>query len=238
MLKKGSDVRSDRYTFLFAAAVCIVCSVLLAVAASSLKPLQEFNVSIDRKTNILKALGLYDQKSGQLPAYEIEKIFSQRIMEKAMDAMGNEVAIDLRGEKREGGYLPYYVRSDNNSIAIPIEGMGLWSLLQGYLALESDGRTVKGLTFYEHKETPGLGAEIEEDWFTGNFVGKDILNKAGELVSITAVRGKAGEYAGQDLDNLVDGISGASMTVRGVNDLLLAGLKDYEQYLKRLWKDR
>jgi Na+-transporting NADH:ubiquinone oxidoreductase subunit C len=108
-------------------------------------------------------------------------------------------------------------------------------LLKGYFAVQKDGHTVAGITFYEQKETPGLGAEIDQKWFTDNYKGKNILNNKGELVSVKVAKGKVSEQPADVQQNMVDGISGATMTTRGVNDLLLAGLKSYRPYFEKIW---
>ena len=103
-----------------------------------------------------------------------------------------------------------------------------------HLALEPDLNTVRGITFYKHKETPGLGGEVEKKWFQDNFVGKKILNNNGELVSVKVVKGKAKELlSGDNLNHGVDGISGATITCRGVTEFLKNDLHRYKQYINR-----
>ena len=119
--------------------------------------------------------------------------------------------------------------------AIPVHGKGLWSTLYGYLALESDLDTIKGMTFYKQGETAGLGAEIAQPWFQENFVGKKIFD--GEVLrSIEVVKGKVEQLIADPDDQVyaVDGISGASITGRGVADLLKEKLSIYEPYIKRV----
>ena len=87
---------------------------------------------------------------------------------------------------------------------------------------------MKGITFYNHGETPGLGAEIEKDWFQNNFLGKKIKDLSGKLVSIEVVKGKSGDNI-----HAVDGISGATITSRGVTDLLKHDLEKYSVYLNK-----
>lgn len=114
---------------------------------------------------------------------------------------------------------------------IPIQGKGLWDVIKGYLALEPDLNTVMGITFYEHKETPGLGSRITEDWFKNQFIGKKILDQKGNLVSVTVSRGK---YLGNDTEHFIDGISGATLTGDGVTRFLHQTLADYESFFKTL----
>jgi Na+-transporting NADH:ubiquinone oxidoreductase subunit C len=131
-------------------------------------------------------------------------------------------------------YLPAYKASNPESFIIPIAGKGLWSTLFGYFALEKDLNTVKGISFYKHGETPGLGGEVEKKWFQDNFIGKKIFNSSAELISIKVVKGKAGDVLSSDaLIHGVDGISGATITSRGVSEFLKNDLLRYEPYINR-----
>jgi Na+-transporting NADH:ubiquinone oxidoreductase subunit C len=117
--------------------------------------------------------------------------------------------------------------------SIPISGKGLWSTIYGYIALEPDGETVKGIKFYKHGETPGLGGELEKDWFTSNFVGKRIFNETGDLVSIEIVKGIANPNS-KNFTHQVDGISGSTLTGRGMNKFLKEDLQVYKPFLDRI----
>ena len=114
--------------------------------------------------------------------------------------------------------------------AIPISGKGLWSTLYGFFAIEPDGITAKGITFYAHKETPGLGGEVDKAWFQNNFIGKKFINDQGELIGIKVVKGKADPAS----DYEVDGISGATITSKGLESFLADDLKKYESFLKNV----
>jgi Na+-transporting NADH:ubiquinone oxidoreductase subunit C len=205
---------------MFAAAVCVVCSLVVSSAATLLKERQEKNVLIDKQKNILGAVGL----SAGTPD-EVASLYAENIK-----------ALEVTDSK-----LPLYVREEGGApvaYAFPIEGKGLWSTLYGYLALEPDGNTVKGITFYKHGETPGLGAEIEKPWFQKNFVGKKVLADDGSLASITVVKGKVAETVPDDRKtHSVDGISGATITSKGVTNLVRAGLERYEPFLKTIRKE-
>ena len=117
--------------------------------------------------------------------------------------------------------------------AIPIAGKGLWGTMYGYFAIEPDAETVKGITFYKHKETPGLGAEVDKDWFKNNFVGKKLTNKNGELVSIEVIKGYVSE-TDPDAPHKVDGISGATITGTGLTTFLKSDLQKYEPYFAKV----
>ena len=135
------------------------------------------------------------------------------------------------------GYKLVYVHEKDglpDAYVVPVEGYGLWDNMKGYIALETDLNTVKGITFYEHKETPGLGARVTETWFQDQFKGKKILDDNGELVSITIAKGKAVEPG----PHIVDGISGATLTGDGMNDFMKEDLARYEPYFKTLRSER
>ena len=123
-------------------------------------------------------------------------------------------------------FYPLYKSKDG--IVIPISGKGLWSTLYGYFALEMDMKTVKGIAFYKHGETPGLGAEVEKKWFQNNFIGKKIFDENSNLVSITVYKGSSGD----DIHG-VDGISGATVTSNGVTNFLKSILNNYKPYFER-----
>ena len=99
--------------------------------------------------------------------------------------------------------------------------------------MEADGITVKGITFYKHGETPGLGGEVEKEWFTHNFIGKRIIDGQGNLVGIQVVKGQVDELS-ENAFHQVDGISGATMTSKGLNNFLMTDLQKYEPFFKRI----
>ena len=220
-------------------------SLLLALTSTQLKELQEFNIELDKKKNILKCIGrdLSLMKADEI-IKEYENNISNIILKLNGDVVENIASENLESvpNKSTGEvkyflnnieYLPAYKSSNPEAFIIPISGKGLWSTLFGYFALEMDLNTVIGITFYKHGETPGLGGEVEKKWFQNNFVGKKIFNQTGELVSIKVVKGKVNDvYSGEALNHGVDGISGATVTSRGVSDFLKRDLLKYEQYLK------
>ena len=220
-------------------------SLLLALTSTQLKELQEFNIELDKKKNILKCIG---KDLSLMNADAIFKEYESNISNIILKLNG-DIAANIASENLESvpnkstgevkyflnniEYLPAYKSSNPEAFIIPISGKGLWSTLFGYFALEMDLNTVIGITFYKHGETPGLGGEVEKKWFQNNFVGKKIFNQTGELVSIKVVKGKVNDlYSGEALKHGVDGISGATVTSRGVSDFLKRDLLKYEQYLK------
>jgi Na+-transporting NADH:ubiquinone oxidoreductase subunit C len=226
--------------FIFITIITVVSSFLLSLASTQLASRQAFNVEVDKKKNILKCIGI-DVNS--MTSNEIIDTYKSGIKELVLDVNGviqsqlNFDDLELTLDKVNGysnytnngiEYLPLFKSATPEAIILPISGKGLWSTLFGYFALDSDFNTVKGITFYNHGETPGLGAEIEKDWFQNNFLGKKINNQSGELVSIEVVKGKSGDNI-----HAVDGISGATITSRGVTDLLKHDLNKYSVYLHK-----
>jgi Na+-transporting NADH:ubiquinone oxidoreductase subunit C len=139
----------------YAAALCIVCSLLLTAASSGLRPFQERNVLIDRHRNILKAAGVL-QEGQELSSDRIEQLYAARIRPLMVDAVGRI----LPGKQTDESVLPIYLVVDGQTIEsfiIPIDTKGLWCPIHAYLALNTDGSTVKGFTVYQHSETSGLG---------------------------------------------------------------------------------
>ena len=226
--------------FIFIALLTISLSLILSFASTQLKTLQNTNIEVDKKRNVLKCLGL---DVSLLSSENIISEYKTRISEIITDVNGNymeslnfseltfrenmitgESIYTFKGED----YLPIFKSSSPEAIIIPISGKGLWSTLFGYFALDTDFNTVKGITFYQHKETAGLGGEVDKKWFQNNFVGKKIKDDKGTLISIEVVKGKSG-----DNNHGVDGISGATITSRGVSNFLLRDLKKYAPYFNK-----
>ena len=210
-------MHSNSYTIFFMSLITVLLGSFLSVAAGTLKEMQELNVEIDSKKNILACLGYKQNEANPWTADSIKKIFD------------NNIEMNFTEEEN----FPLYVDKKNGIVqgyAIPISGKGLWSTLYGYFAVEPDGKTAKGITFYAHKETPGLGGEVDKAWFKDNFIGKRFVNDDGELVGIKVVKGKADPNSKYE----VDGISGATITSKGVETFLASDLKKYETFFKNI----
>jgi Na+-transporting NADH:ubiquinone oxidoreductase subunit C len=212
----------------------------VSTAAVVLKPAQQANKTLDLKRNILMAAGLLD------PARSVEEQFEQvetRIVDldegRFVDGVDpatfdqREAAKDPESSRaipseqdvaklvrREDQALVYLVRSENgdlDKIILPIRGYGLWSTLYGFMALESDGNTVAGLGFYEHGETPGLGGEVDNPRWKSLWPGKQVYR--GDQVSIQVLKGSV-PAGSNDAAWQVDGLSGATLTTKGVDNLV------------------
>lgn len=230
-------------TYRFALIICVVCSLALALVSEGLRPQKEKNAALDVKKNILKAVGLKQPLGKKPTSGEIEETYSRLIQEKVIDGQGNIVEGKTPADIQEGEALyPLYVYKEGQQVvsyAFPIVGKGLWSTLYGYLALEPNAKTVRGITYYKHGETPGLGAEIEKDWFQNNFKGKSIWDmKDQELWPVAVLKGKVADQISDErkAKHYVDGISGATMTAKGVTEMIDREVRKYEPFLAKVRK--
>ena len=239
--------RSKLYSVVFVLIITVFWGFVLSFAATSLREPQQANEALNMRTNILVAVGLMGRDDALEPEQR-NKLYEESVESFLVDHEGkvipgsSAVGVDLEEELENpdpGAWrLPVFVVTEGGRAsvyAIPVFGKGLWSTLYGYLALSDDLDTVQGITFYKHGETAGLGAEIEQAWFQDNFVGKKIFD-GNELRSIQVVKGKVGDVFSNSADHTyaVDGISGASMTGRGVTNLLDEKLTIYEPYIRRV----
>ena len=234
---------SNRYIVLFALAVCGVCSIFVATAAVSLKDRQLENARLDVQKKVLGVAGLME--SGQkLERDEIARLFEERVDARVVDLANGTYAeeipaadFDQRAASRDPETsrsappnqakvlrLPHHgkvfqVKEDGqvSLLILPIEGKGLWSTLYGFIALSADTRTIQGITFYEHGETPGLGGEVDNPRWKALWKGRKAFDTQWEP-KITVKKGTAGPV---DADPYhVDGLSGATITSRGVTHLV------------------
>ena len=217
----------NQKAFVVAAIVCVTCSLLLTAASSGLKDYQVRNMTIDRHKNLLKSVGLIDSEKTYSPE-AIETLYTAHIQSLWIDSAGRLIPESERGARD----LPVYLYIQNNDIKayiVPIDTIGLWGKINGYLAIKNDGSTIMGFTVYSHSETPGLGGEIERKWFQKNFEGKRIVNKEGQFVSVGVARGAVRDriQLAQQI-NFVDGISGATLTGKYLSAGLKNVLQEYE----------
>ncbi|MDC0000334.1 Na(+)-translocating NADH-quinone reductase subunit C [Porticoccaceae bacterium] len=239
----GNDSISK--TFGVALALCIICAVVVSSAAVILRPTQEINKLIDLKTNILASAGLLqegvsietqfeqitarvvDLSTGRFTdaidaaTYDQRKASKDPALSTALDPKQDPAKI-----KRRANYATVYMVEGEQGIEkiiLPIKGYGLWSTLYGFVALESDLETVAGIGFYEHTETPGLGGEVDNPKWKSSWIGKQAYNQ-GEL-AITVLKGKA-DMSRAGSESQIDGLAGATLTTRGVDNLVRYWLGD------------
>ncbi|MFP4039269.1 MAG: FMN-binding protein [Desulfosudaceae bacterium] len=215
-------------SLLFALILCLVCSLVLTGASVGLRPYQIRNMRVDRQKNVLKSVGLVQAKKSYTPS-EISRIYDERIRCLRVSPSGERLPADNTNPRE----LPIYlnIREDNTikNYIIPINTKGVWGDIKGYLAMEEDGRTIAGFTVYKHSETPGLGGEIEKQWFQENFVGKKIVDQSNEFMSVAVAKGAVEDRIPEARQAYyVDGISGATLTGNYLSRGLHEVLRQYE----------
>ena len=238
---------SVSYIVGFAAIICVGCSLLVSTTAVVLKDRQVANQLYSKQTKILAVAGLIEDgtKPSQNEVNELfDNRIETVIVNTETDAAATDsgindalkydqqkaakdpamsYAIDANPAKvaRLPKYIPIYFIKDEagetSNIVLPVEGMGLWGTLYGFVALESDLKTIHGLTFYKHKETPGLGAEVDNPTWKAKWPGRKIYGEDGEP-EIQVIKGPAGTP--EETPFKVDGLSGATLTSNGVTNLL------------------
>jgi Na+-transporting NADH:ubiquinone oxidoreductase subunit C len=242
-------------TFAVATALCVVCAIIVSLSDVMLKETQLRNKALDKQVNILSAAGLVEP-GAKVSAEEAASLFANAETVVVDLTTGDVVDLDpaivesdktnlleLAGEDDVAGiktinkYAVVYVFKDEQgaikTVVLPIVGQGLWSTLHGFLALNGDLKTVAHIVFYDHGETPGLGGEISNPVWTKNWEGKTAVDESGNPV-IHVVKGSA-ENA-ENPANAVDGISGATLTGKGVTNTVTFWLdyKGYRPFLSRL----
>lgn len=257
MPQKPGSVHSSARTLLVAFAVCLVCSLLVASAAVLLKPIQLANQHIERQRIIVEIAGLMKPDMTVAQAYrQIDVAMIELSSGRAVDTLDPEnfdIAKATKDEqlseplprsadpaqiRRKPSYLPVYRVNDDGgrleTLILPVYGYGLWSTLYGYIALRDDLRTIRGIRFYQHAETPGLGGEVDNPRWLDLWEGKIAFDEHGEP-RIELVKG-AVTRATPDSQHKVDGLSGATLTSHGVTQLLnfWLGREGFGPYLTRL----
>ena len=216
---------SNKYILGFALTLCLVCSLVVSTTAVLLKDKQEANIKLDTQIQILRVAGLIG--AAEKPSVdEADKLYTENIEELSVDtASGNILGPGKLNSKlfikavKEGmpeSYTMLKVTAPGKeSYVFLVWGGGLWSTMYGYIALEPDKNTVKGLTFYTHGETPGLGGEIDSDDFKDQWPGKKLFDADGVMQIDVMKKGKV-----KLAEHQVDGISGATITSVAVGELL------------------
>jgi len=251
---------STSRTLVITLLVTIVCSVLVSFSVVYLRPRQDLNKEMDRKRNILMAIGIkasadeVDEKFKVITPFVLDIVTGEqseiitpenydtnRLEKDSANIIFLNKSNDIAGIKKILRYqMIYLVKAEDvvQNIILPVYGKGLWSTMYGFLALESDAQTIKGLTFYEHGETPGLGGEVDNPKWKALWPGKKISDDL-ENVRIEIIKGQA-ETNDDDAKYKVDGISGATLTSRGVGNLVRfwAGKDGYGKYLTNLIQEQ
>ncbi|PCI85547.1 MAG: Na(+)-translocating NADH-quinone reductase subunit C [Hyphomicrobiales bacterium] len=235
---KALPIDSTPKTLLVAFSLCLFCSMIVSGAAVYLKPVQEANKALDKKKNVLQVAGLYspdvdidevfkqieikivDLKTGRYTDVVNAQTYDQKAASKD-PSMSIVLTNDPASIKRQAKYASVYIvpTSDGSidKIILPIHGYGLWSTLYGFIAIKSDGNEIAGLQFYEQGETPGLGAEVDNPIWRAKWPGQKVYGDDGKVkISVSKNPKPAGE-AGRFH---VDALAGATLTSRGVDNLV------------------
>jgi len=232
------DTNGNKYTIIYASVMVVVVAVLLAIAATQLKPYQDANILIEKKQNILKSVNIASdvEQANDLFSNTIKELFI--VDSKGQKVEGDAFKVDLKVEHSkpvDQRKLPVYVADMGEKgkvYIIPLRGAGLWGPIWGYIALLSDMNTIYGANFDHQGETPGLGAEINTEQFQKPFIGKTIFDQSGLFTAV--IIAKIGEKS--DPAHTVDGISGGTITSKGLQKMLFDDLATYQEFFKTLKK--
>jgi len=254
LIRRFLDMSPDSApkTVFVAVALCLVASMIVSATAVALRPLQEVNALKDKQVNILQVAGIYqpgEDVAEAFAAFEAHVLdldtghFTDKFDPSEFDdraaADDPETSVELEddpaGIGRQARYVTVYLLRNESGgvdkVILPLHGYGLWSTLYGYIAVENDGNTIYGLQFYDHAETPGLGAEVDNPRWKALWSGKKLADENGDLQITVA---KTPPPAGREY--YVDALSGATLTSRGVDALVRfwLGERGYGPFLENL----
>lgn len=233
--KKGLNTNSNSYTIIYSIIIVILVAFLLAFVFQALKPMQDANVALDKKKQILNSLNIRDLNNEEAAAKYQEVVLADEIIDEQGNVLekgeqgGENYGFKLNSADFKNGKLALFVcKVDGQTkYVIPVYGMGLWGAINGYIAINADKSTVFGTYFDHESETAGLGAEIKDNRAWQNqFQGKKLFAQDPHKIAL-AVSKKVEDPATQ-----VDGITGATLTSNGVTEMLQTCLGAYMNFLK------
>jgi Na+-transporting NADH:ubiquinone oxidoreductase subunit C len=250
---------STSRTLLTALVICVVCSMVVAIPTVALKPLQDEQKLLDKQKAVLAAGHLLPaeptRKNIQAAFANLEVRMVELASGEFTEGDGKQFSLgstlkdpaksralpseaDPAGIRRQELAAPVYIKRNEDGtvgkVILPVRGYGLWSTLHGFIALNGDGSKVDGLIFYQHAETPGLGGEVDNPKWRSLWNGKELYNDQGEL-AITVVKGAADKTSAA-YKHQVDGLAGATLTAKGVDNLVRYWLSDngFGAFLNRI----
>lgn len=223
------NTNSNSYTIIYASVMVVIVAFLLAFVNSSLREKQNVNVELDTKKQILASLGVHNVKDA---AAEYKKMVEADMLVKAdgsLEAYQGDFVTHFEKDAKENKNNHVFVCKVNGETkyVIPVYGAGLWGAIWGYVALNGDKNTVYGTYFSHASETPGLGAEIATEHFQNEFKGKQVLQ--GNTIGLGVE--KSGNV--KDANYQVDGISGGTITSKGVDAMLKSCMSHYTAFLQK-----
>lgn len=241
--------QSNAYIITFSVILTIVLGLLLSGTSQVLGPMQKEAIALDKKKQILGAVIAGEEIDAMTPE-QVNEYYSKRISSIVVDINGKEVTEDAgtpvtaetvdiaKNYKKpaENRLFPVFIflgeggSEDVKSYIFPLYGAGLWDAIWGFIALDTDMNTVGGITLAHAGETPGLGARITEAGVQSRYEGKQIFDESGELVAIQMMKGEGKDYS--EDEHKVDGLSGATITANGVNNMVKSYLSHYQAFIK------
>ena len=226
---------SNSYTIIYSAVIVVIVAFLLAFVFQALKPMQDANVALDKKKQILNSLNIRDLSNEEADAKYKEVVIADEVIDekgKIVEAGtqgGEKAGFKLESKDYKADKLALYICKVNGSrkYVIPVYGMGLWGPISGYIALNEDKATVYGAYFNHESETAGLGAEIKDNvaW-QEKFQGKKVFTSGDDKTIALGVEKNVTDPATQ-----VDAVTGATLTSNGVRDMLHEALGKYLTFL-------
>ena len=237
--KKGFNTNSDLYAIIYSAVVVVIVAFLLAGVSSALKPMQDANIELDKKKQILASLN-FDVKKIADPATEYSKYIKYDCIIQG-DSVTKEGGFDVKNDEISPEKLPFYVAEvdGKTKYIIPMTGNGLWGGIWGYVALNDDCNTIYGVYFSHASETPGLGAEIAGEKFLnrfkkdkdGNAVVKKVYDEKGN-VKLSVKKDKP--KTENEKQYHIDAVSGATLTCNGLDKMLKTKLAPYYNHIDKM----
>lgn len=228
---------SNSYTIIYSVIIVIIVAFLLAFVFQALKPMQDANVALDKKKQILNSLNIRDLNDAQADAKYKEVIVADRVIDEKGKVLlpgttgGENAGFKLDSKDYKEGKLTLYICRVNGETkyVIPVYGMGLWGPISGYIALNADKSTVYGVYFNHESETAGLGAEIKDNkaW-QEKFQGKKLFKNGDDKAIALSVEKKV-----EDPTTQVDAVTGATLTSNGVRDMLHEALGKYLVFINQ-----
>ena len=247
-MKKGTIL----HTLIVAVLVCLLCSLFVSLSAVILKPQQVANARYNEQVNIVMTAGLITPEqsnnknlvtkifnnieskivnlsTGKFSDIDPQTFSLSKTLSDSQTSSLLNAAEDIAGIKRLEDFTKIYIVKKHDqldALILPIRGYGLWSTLYGYVALERDLNTVRGLIFYKHAETPGLGGEVDNLEWQNSWKGKKIFDAA-NTVKLNLVKGGVDPSAAANITQYqVDALAGATLTSRGIDNLLIFWFSD------------
>ena len=228
---------SNSYTIIYSVIIVVIVAFLLAFVSQTLKPMQDANVALDKKKQILNSLNIRDLNDAQADAKYKEVVVADRVIDEKGKVLlpgttgGENAGFKLESKDYKEGKLALYICRVNGETkyVVPVYGMGLWGPISGYIALNADKSTIYGVYFNHESETAGLGAEIKDNkaW-QEKFQGKKLFKNGDDKAIALSVEKKV-----EDPTTQVDAVTGATLTSNGVRDMLHEALGKYLVFINQ-----